>query len=496
MEEALKKHDSKKVFAEIGSLTRKVVPTCAVVKDESGKVLTEMAEVLERWRGYCENLYRETQPEPTVPAPPFESISTERVPIRHEVERALEMIQKGKAAGPDEIPIELLQNGGPELVTALHELVVKIWRTGIWPQDWCESTCVPIVKKGDAKVCANYWTLSLVSHSSKILLNLILERLRGKLESEAAPEQAGFRKGRGTQNHLCCSTTMQKDLSTKLKAIIIHSLVFPVVTYGCEARTFTKEERNKLRSFETKSYRRALGRPAQFRTSNRILFIVADCEPMLEAQCWKRKLAYFGHVVRHDSMEKDIMLGMCPGNRCAGGQRRQRINDITQWLSTILQKPVSIQEAVHLAQDLHPRSRPPGPRSPSKKPSTWPRISIQEAVHLAQDRNLFWSVIHKSTYAVVSTAPDKSIGKLHIHYIYIIVTLQVHCIYIAYTLHIHYRYIADILHCTPTSHQINPFTIIITNPTLKLIASLKFKTKLALLHKSTLNVYKLLELNN
>ena len=35
-----------------------------------------------------------------------------------------------------------------------------------------------------------------------------------------------------------------------------------------------------------------------------------------------RKLKYFGHVVRHPSMEKDIMLGPMPGTRRQGGQRR------------------------------------------------------------------------------------------------------------------------------------------------------------------------------
>jgi len=34
-----------------------------------------------------------------------------------------------------------------------------------------------------------------------------------------------------------------------------------------------------------------------------------------------RKLKYFGYVTRHDSLEKDIMLGTMPGTRRQGGQR-------------------------------------------------------------------------------------------------------------------------------------------------------------------------------
>lgn len=57
-------------------------------------------------------------------------------------------------------------------------------------------------KKGDLKQCANYRTIALVSHASKILLRIILERIRLKTESEIADEQAGFRQGRGTRDQI------------------------------------------------------------------------------------------------------------------------------------------------------------------------------------------------------------------------------------------------------------------------------------------------------
>ena len=45
-----------------------------------------------------------------------------------------------------------------------------------------------------------------------------------------------------------------------------------------------------------------------------------------------RKLKYFGHVARHPSMDKDIMLGPMPGTRRQGEQRRQWLDDITDWV--------------------------------------------------------------------------------------------------------------------------------------------------------------------
>jgi len=57
------------------------------------------------------------------------------------------------------------------------------------------STFIPLPKKSDLKQCANYRTIALVSHASKILLRIILERIRVKTETKIADEQAGFRQG-------------------------------------------------------------------------------------------------------------------------------------------------------------------------------------------------------------------------------------------------------------------------------------------------------------
>ena len=58
-------------------------------------------------------------------------------------------------------------------------------------------------KKGDPSVCANYRTISLISHASKILLKVILGRITPKTKFEVAEEQAGFRPQKCTHNHLC-----------------------------------------------------------------------------------------------------------------------------------------------------------------------------------------------------------------------------------------------------------------------------------------------------
>ena len=57
-------------------------------------------------------------------------------------------------------------------------------------------------KKGNLQLCQNYRTISLISHSSKVMLKVILNRLKPQAEEIIAEEQAGFRAGRSTTEQI------------------------------------------------------------------------------------------------------------------------------------------------------------------------------------------------------------------------------------------------------------------------------------------------------
>ena len=59
---------------------------------------------------------------------------------------------------------------------------------------------IPIPKKGNAKECSGYCTIALISHSSKVMLNILQARLQQYVSLEPPDIQAGFRKGRGTRD--------------------------------------------------------------------------------------------------------------------------------------------------------------------------------------------------------------------------------------------------------------------------------------------------------
>ena len=60
----------------------------------------------------------------------------------------------------------------------LHSICQQIWKTQQWPQDWKRAVFIPIPKKGNAKECSNYRAITLISHTSKVMLKLLQVRLQ------------------------------------------------------------------------------------------------------------------------------------------------------------------------------------------------------------------------------------------------------------------------------------------------------------------------------
>ena len=107
-----------------------------------------------------------------------------------------------KASGGDGIPVEPFRILKDDVVEVLHSICHQIWKTQQWPQDWKRSVFILVPKKGNAKECSNYHTIVLISHTSKVMLKILLARLQQYRNHELPDVQAGFRKGRGTRDQI------------------------------------------------------------------------------------------------------------------------------------------------------------------------------------------------------------------------------------------------------------------------------------------------------
>ena len=107
-----------------------------------------------------------------------------------------------KPSEDDGIPVELFQSLKFDAVKVLHSICQQIWKTQQWPRDWKRSAFIPIPKKGNAKECSNYRTITLISYASKIMLKIFQARLQQYVNCELPDVQPGFRKGRRTRDQI------------------------------------------------------------------------------------------------------------------------------------------------------------------------------------------------------------------------------------------------------------------------------------------------------
>ena len=69
-------------------------------------------------------------------------------------------------------------------------------------QDWKRLVLIPIPKKSNAKKFSNYYKNTLISHTSKVMLKILQDRLQKYMKHALPDVQAGFRKGRGTLDQI------------------------------------------------------------------------------------------------------------------------------------------------------------------------------------------------------------------------------------------------------------------------------------------------------
>ena len=91
---------------------------------------------------------------------------------------ALGSITTNKATGSNGIPAELFQILKEYDVKVLHSICKQIWKAQQWPQDWKSSILIPISKKDNAKEYSYYHMTVLISHTSKVMLNILQARLQ------------------------------------------------------------------------------------------------------------------------------------------------------------------------------------------------------------------------------------------------------------------------------------------------------------------------------
>ena len=178
----------------------------------------EEEKVKQRWKEYFYDLLnqenprerREMRTEET--KRDVEDISVE------EVRAGLRKMKKGKAQGPDGIPVEVWIAIGNKGVEFLVNFFNRLQQGEKMPDEWRRSVLVPLYKgKGDIKECGNYREIKLMSHSMKLWERVIEARIRK--EATIGEQQFGFMPERSTTDAIFCLRMLLEKCTEGQKAV-------------------------------------------------------------------------------------------------------------------------------------------------------------------------------------------------------------------------------------------------------------------------------------
>ena len=108
-------------------------------------------------------------------------------------------MKRHNATGSDDIVTEMitpLKEYGVSKVTDINE----IYHTGEIPEDLCRSIFIALPQKPGAVECELYRTISLISHITKLILRIIIEKACSRIRPEIGIEQCGFVEDTGKRN--------------------------------------------------------------------------------------------------------------------------------------------------------------------------------------------------------------------------------------------------------------------------------------------------------
>ena len=135
-----------------------------------------------------------------------------------EVRTGLRKIKKGKAQGPDDIPMEAwiaLGNKGVEFLVSFFNRLPSGKKM---PGEWRRSVLVSLYKgEGDIKECGNYREIKLMSHSMKLWERVIEARIGKKVT--IAEQQFGFMPGTSTIETIFCLRMLLEKWTERQKAV-------------------------------------------------------------------------------------------------------------------------------------------------------------------------------------------------------------------------------------------------------------------------------------
>ena len=195
-------------------------------------------DVIEHATKFYKELYREKEDNNKIE---IKEISQDKNSTVNPIEEreVLEHIRKlkfGKSPGQDGLPSDAVKLGAPILLHHLTKLFNMVLDSEKVPEQWCTSDIILLYKKGNPKDIGNYRPISLLASIYKIFSSILLRRISKTIDDSQSSEQAGFRAGFSTTDHIQTLTQViekYKEFNRNLYvAFIDYSKAFDSISHS------------------------------------------------------------------------------------------------------------------------------------------------------------------------------------------------------------------------------------------------------------------------
>ena len=178
------------------------------IKDKEGNAKQGKDDIADVFAAFYEELYmskrigEDTYPESTAAkSPPLFTIS--------ELDDAVKLLQTGKARDKNGIAAEMIKVDCPELRDMMLEVFNDILQPEASPpSEWRQTRLVVLLKKGDPALPSNYRPIAILPVRNKLFSRMLCARLQATIMQQQSVDQAAYRKGFCTQDHLLCTTLL------------------------------------------------------------------------------------------------------------------------------------------------------------------------------------------------------------------------------------------------------------------------------------------------
>ncbi|GFO08077.1 RNA-directed DNA polymerase from mobile element jockey [Plakobranchus ocellatus] len=383
--EQQRKHGPQTMYRSIEEITgKRTFLSTGCIQAMNGDIIIDKEKILERWAEYIRELFKDDSKDHNIMKNNFAGPPI----MKEEVETAIKKMKHGKVIGPGNISVELIE--------ALEDFGIgkdtyplkEIYDTGQIPTDLSKSIFIALPKKPGIKVGGQNInnlryaddTVLIAENKEDLqkLLNIVEEESRKKgleLNSKKTEVMVISSKqespkcdifinkvklkqtekfkylrtiisNNGKTNREISARTAQAKINfQKMKTILtnkhisietrkraLQCYIEPVLMYGCEAWTISKQIQNKLEATEMWFVRRMLRIPWTAKKTNERVLNEANKRRSLVRTIRKRQATFLGHGMRRGKLEHLVTTGKFEGKRSRGRQREKIMDGLATWL--------------------------------------------------------------------------------------------------------------------------------------------------------------------